>query len=159
MKTINDLINPESPQSSIGVEQPQSNENERVKQERVMDRLWVRLLEIYGHQLNSQYGETIPERWERVLTGLSPEQIKHGLESLVSRKETWPPNAVEFRQLCLPETISPDGNNSSAYLTFDDPKHPQYKHYSKSKRIENGSTMSKRKKAGNAALKNLKDLI
>jgi hypothetical protein len=92
------------------------------------------------------------------LTGISPEQIKHGLESLVTRKETWPPNAVEFRQLCLPSTISPDGGNSSAYLTFDDPKHPEHKFYNK-KQIEDKTVISKRKQTGMNALKNLKESL
>ena len=91
--------------------------------------------------------------------GITPEQIKHGLEQLVSRKETWPPNAIEFRQLCLPETISPDGKNSNAYLTFDDPKHPEHEQFGKSKLIEDKTVVSKRRDSGNNHLKNLKDLF
>jgi hypothetical protein len=90
---------------------------------------------------------------------VSPEQIKGGLEKLATRVDTWPPNAIEFRQLCMPETVSPDGLNSAAYLTFDDEKHPEYKHYSKAKRIENSTTVSQRKETGNNELKNLKDLF
>ena len=95
------------------------------------------------------------------MTGISPEQIKQGLEALVTRKESWPPNAVEFRQLCLPETISPDGHNSSAYLSFDSPDHPQYEHYSKKKAIKdmNPERMAEKKKKGNEALKNLKEMV
>ena len=93
------------------------------------------------------------------MTGLTPEQIKHGLESLVTRKETWPPNAIEFRQLCLPSTISPDGTGSTAYLHFSDEKHPEHKQYSKAKRIEHASTVSKRKKSGNNELNKLKDMF
>lgn len=159
MKTIKDLINPEDPQSSIGHTQPQTNERERDKHERMMDRLWLRLLEVYGHQLNSQYGETIPDSWERLLTGLTAEQIKQGLEKLVTRKDSWPPNAVEFRQLCLPESISPDGKNSNAYLEFTNEHHPEHQQYSKAKRIENASTVSKRKTIGNEFLKNLKESL
>jgi len=161
MKTIKDLIKADDPQSSIGLSSETSKESRRdeLKRERLMDRLWERLQEIYGHQLNSQYGETIPESWERLLTGLTPEQIKQGLEKLVTRKDSWPPNAVEFRQLCLPETISPDGKNSSAYLEFSSEAHPEHKQYSKTKRIESASTVSKRKDSGNNHLKNLKDLF
>ena len=99
--------------------------HDRQKRERVMDRLWQRLQEIYGHQLNSGFGETIPESWERLLTQVSPEQIKNGLNALADRADTWPPNAVEFRALCMPKTISPDGNNTAAYLAWDDPRRPE----------------------------------
>ena len=100
-----------------------------------------------------------------LLRGVTPRQIKDGLNGLIGRGGTFPPNGAEFRNLCLGITTDKNGHDtthnhkSTAYLEFTDPKHPQYKHYSKAKRIENGSTVSKRKKAGNAALKNLKDLI
>lgn len=35
------------------------------------------------------------------MTEISPEQIKTGLESLVARDSIWPPDAIEFRALCL----------------------------------------------------------
>lgn len=146
-------------QSSSEHDRQTKSENERVKQERVMDRLWQRLQEIYGHQLNSQFGVTIPESWERLLTGLSPDQIKNGLEALATRTETWPPNAQEFRQLCLPVTISPDGNNTSAYLDFQNPAHPEHEHYGKTKQIEDLSLSSKRKKMGNQELAKIRGLF
>ena len=88
--------------------------------------------------------------------GVTPEQIKHGLESLVTRKDTWPPNAVEFRQLCMPSTVSPDGVNSSAYLSFNDKNHPEHEVYG-TKRLENDSYKVRKRKAGNEALKKLRD--
>ena len=161
MDKINqDLINQAiSSQSSSAQDLQMKNEKERVKHERVMDRLWERMQEIYGHQLNSQYGATIPESWERLLMGVSPDQIKNGLERLATRTDTWPPNAVEFRQLCLPETVSPDGNNSAAYLSFNDERHPEHKQYSKAKRIEYASTTSKRKQIGKSELQKIKDML
>jgi len=96
-----------------------------------MDRLWVVLLEIYGHQLHSQYGETIPESWELLLKGVSPELIKTGLERLTERTDMWPPNAAEFKQLCEPRAHTPKGKHGGgvpgAYVMFDDPAHPAYK--------------------------------
>jgi len=59
----------------------------------------------------------------------------------------------------LPESISPDGKNSNAYLTFDDPKHPEHEHYAKKTLIEDKTTVSKKKQSGNNHLKNLKDLF
>jgi hypothetical protein len=141
MQHIKNLIKSDDPAQSIGLKVPEINERERAKTERVMDRLWLRLAEIYGHQLVSQYGETIPESWELLLKEVTPDQIKDGLNNLVNRKDTWPPNAQEFRQLCLPKTISPDGTNSQAYI--------QYK---PAPQITDQGAISKRKKAGRKAL-------
>lgn len=60
------------------------------------------------------------------MRGILPEQIKAGLEKLVVRENTFPPNAIEFRRLCMPETISPTGMNADAYLSIDDPRHSCY---------------------------------
>jgi len=151
MRGISDLIKPDDPQSSIGLDVPMKSENEleAVKyQERVWDKLWQRLTEIYGHKLHSQYGETIPEAWEMLLKDITPEQIKQGLNELVERKDAWPPTGTEFRQLCLPKTISPDGTNSDAY-----------KLYEPAKRIIDEGYVSKRKKAGKRELGAMKDLF
>ncbi len=89
--------------------------------------------------------------------GVTPEQIRDGLEALVTRKDTWPPNAVEFRQLCMPSTVSPDGGNSSAYLSFNDKNHPEHEIYGGTKRLESDSYKVKKRKAGNEALKAMKE--
>ena len=130
--------------------------NDGKPSKKLMFRLWEVMQEAYGHQWNSQFGEEPTETWERLLTGITPEQIKNGLEKLTKRVDTWPPNAQEFRQLCLPETISPDGKNTSAYLEFSDEKHPEHKQFGR-KQIESDSMISKKKQAGNNHLKNLKD--
>ena len=131
-------------------EQPQNQETteQRVRFEKAMDQLWLSLSEIYGSTLVSQYGETIPEAWELLLKGLTPRQISNGLNALSTRDSAFPPNAAEFRQLCLPDTISPDGGNSGAYIMISDPKHPNHQ----PKRLESDTYRSKRKKAGRSAL-------
>ena len=129
------------------------------RQEQIIETVWQTLADVYGSTLVTQYGEVMPEAWIALLKGLTPSQIKDGLNRIASRESSFPPNGAEFRQLCLPETISPDGKNSSAYLTFDDPAHPEHKQYSKTKRIESASTVSKRKDAGNNHLKSIKDLF
>ena len=140
------------------LKQPQNQETieERQKFEKVMDRLWLRLSEIYGSALVSQYGETIPEAWELLLKEVTPDQIASGLGKLATRESAFPPNAAEFRQLCLPATISPNGGNSDAYLMISDPKHPSYQD---PKRIESDSYVSKRRQAGRSALDGMKDLL
>ena len=82
------------------------------------------------------------------MTEISPEQIKNGLNALATRKETWPPNAAEFRQLCLPTSISPDGTNSGAYIAFK----PE-------KLITDQTAIDKTEEAGKRELGNMKDLF
>ena len=153
MKPINDLISQENPRQSIGRESPQrkESESERLAFEEMMDMLWQELTKIYGHQLQSQFGETIPDTWERLLKGISPNRIEQGLNRVLTRRETWPPNAAEFRQLCLPDTISPDGNNSSAYIDFKDPKHPSYE----APRIESDDAKKRRMTARQKAMREM----
>lgn len=55
---------------------------------------------MYGHQWASQQGDEPNDTWIRGLDGIKPEQFAVGLRALLSRTETWPPNLVEFRQLC-----------------------------------------------------------
>ena len=62
--------------------------------------LWQRMNEIYGHQWASQQGDDPNDTWIRGLDGLSNKQFGSGLRALLTRDETWPPNLVEFRQLC-----------------------------------------------------------
>lgn len=82
----------------------------------VMDRLWLRMTEVYGHQWVSQYGDEPCESWCRMLADVAPDMIAQGLNCLVELDSDWPPNAAVFRKLCKKPTISPDGTNSAAYL-------------------------------------------
>ena len=101
--------------------------------------------------------------WAAKILEHSREDLHYAIEQMKSERERgnkdfeWPdiPKILGL----LNNRISPDGKNSTAYLTFDDPNHPEHKQYSKSKRIESASTVSKRKDSGNNHLKNLKDLF
>ncbi len=164
MKPINDLIN-KDPQQLVGSPQHQTSEKQRLRRDSVNLRLWKRLGEIYGHQLEAQYGEQMPKSWEDLLREITPEQIRDGLNRLAERSDKWPPNAVEFRQLCLPPTISPDGKNSEAYMPLDDPRRarndPNSAEYVKP--IPEGTLgieyVSRRKKVARGALDNLKGMF
>ena len=79
-------------------------------------RLWAVMLSLYGHSWASQYGDgSGPElneaqrQWARVLHGLTLEQIRHGVWQTERRAERWPPNAGEFRGLCLDYRPPPQG--------------------------------------------------
>ena len=134
------------------------------QQERVIEETWITLLEIYCSSMATQYGDVMPESWILLLKGITPRQISDGLGRLAARESAYPPNAAEFRQLCLPETISPNGHNSAAYLSFDDPKHPRNdpnspEYVKPVLGIESESYKTKRHRAGNTALKDMmKDL-
>ncbi len=129
------------------------------QQERIIETVWETLTDIYGSALVSQYGEVMPEAWILLLKGITPSQIKDGLNRLASRDSSYAPNGAEFRQLCLPETISPDGHNSDAYLHPSDPKHSGHLIWKRDQdeklRIEDKSYLGKKKKIGNDTLKDI----
>jgi hypothetical protein len=89
----------------------------------------------------------MPESWVLLLTGITPDQIKDGLNRIPTRKSDWPPNAKEFRELCLPKKISPDGTNVEAYLP-----------YMPIKKLTDQTAIEKRKKAGQTELEKMKAL-
>ena len=163
MKTINleELQQAVNSRQLSGQEQQQRRTEQ---QERVIEETWITLLEIYGSSMATQYGDVMPESWVLLLRGITPRQIKDGLNRLATRDSAFPPNAAEFRQLCLPETISPDGHNSAAYMTLSDPRHPRNdpnspEYVKPVLGIESDSYKERRKQAGNTALKDmLKDL-
>jgi hypothetical protein len=88
------------------------------------------------------------------LTGISPEQIKLGLEAIVDREEHWPPNAKEFRQLCV-GVKSDHSINSTAYIDFNNPDHPSYK----APRIESDEHKAETRKTGNNELAAMQGLF
>ena len=87
--------------------------------------------------------------------GIAPEQIKNGLEAGATRSDTWPPNAIEFRQLCLPAKTSPDGTNSGAYLEYGTEEHPAYQRPA----IEDFGKEARLAKTKTETLTNLKELL
>ncbi len=75
-----------------------------------MLRLWMRMIESYGHRWTSQYGE-IPApgtdnpamaTWARGLSGLPPHHIALGLDKCIRAADPWPPSLPAFRALCAP---------------------------------------------------------
>ena len=82
------------------------------------------------------------------MTGITPQQISDGLNKIPDRQDSWPPNAKEFRAMCLPTSISPDGKNSAAYKLFK----PE-------KLIEDKTYISRRKKAGRRELDAMKGMF
>lgn len=71
----------------------------------LLDKLWLKMTEMYGHRWTSSFGESAdPEHsWATVLAGLDKFQLAAGMSALVERGNEfdWPPPANVFRVLCL----------------------------------------------------------
>lgn len=72
---------------------------------KLLDRFWLKMTEMYGHRWISNYGAEPSEEsvWGKVLAGLNGTQLAAGLGALVDRGDefSWPPPANVFRSLCL----------------------------------------------------------
>ena len=69
--------------------------------EQLIDNLWDKMTEIYGHSFTSSYGKTDNGTWKRILSDVSGKEMAAGLSLCVSKGLEWPPNAIKFRNLCL----------------------------------------------------------
>lgn len=49
----------------------------------------------------SSYGKSDDGTWQKILSDLSQEQIACGVHALKHWQEKYPPNAIQFRKLCL----------------------------------------------------------
>lgn len=89
----------------------QSSETEQNGPKRVeplrmelMEKLWVTMVETYGHRWTSSFGESPrPDHaWAKHLTGITGKQIANGLAQLsADDNDGWPPSATQFRTMCL----------------------------------------------------------
>jgi len=70
----------------------------------VMELLWRRMTEIYGHRWASSYGEQPTDGWATAISDLSPGMIRAGLAKMAKQgnHNAWPPTALEFRAICIP---------------------------------------------------------
>ncbi|WLD56904.1 hypothetical protein NFC81_09185 [Salinispirillum sp. LH 10-3-1] len=61
---------------------------------------------MYGHRWTSSYGTEIdPDKiWQACLRGVTPEQIKRGMNLLAQSGAEWPPSAPQFRAMCEGDT-------------------------------------------------------
>jgi hypothetical protein len=71
--------------------------------DQAMVTLWTRMEEIYPHRWVSKLGEpgsSAFETWRQGLAGITPEQLRRGLQQCLQRRDGWPPTLPEFRGLC-----------------------------------------------------------
>lgn len=74
-------------------------------------RLWERMTAMYGHAWVSVHGPSPQagdgaltihgETWSKVLSGISAQQLGHGLEACMASGGEFPPSAPRFRAMCL----------------------------------------------------------
>jgi hypothetical protein len=64
--------------------------------------LFQRMTGLYAHKWTSAYGTEPTPEWRMVASNCTAEMIKRGLDRCVTEFESWPPNPLEFRALCLP---------------------------------------------------------
>ncbi len=172
MKKFSNLIKPDDPASSIGLN-PTAAKDHRIAREAeaLVKNLWPLMTSMYGHKFSSQFGEHPEETWESCLKGITGRQMADGLNNCLDAYPEWPPGAAQFRAMCLGKFIDKDGNDSSwqhrsaAYIDYRDAAHPSNdpnsREYVKKapKGIEHQGYVSRRKKAGKRALDGMMDLF
>lgn len=78
----------------------------------IIDRVWTRMAEIYGHKWTSNYGASDSEgTWAKGLADMSNTDLKRGFFACLNNGEAWPPSLPEFRALCK----APKRENSAMY--------------------------------------------
>jgi len=80
-----------------------------------MDRLWERMVEMYGSKLSSQYGDTPPESWLIVAQEIPVERFRIALNRIRAEHPEWPPTLGQFESVCRirPEEIGAPGHDQA----------------------------------------------
>ena len=94
-----------------------------------MVQLWKRMRHAYGQRWVRDYGDVKDSNgndgdafttWSEVLSGVSMNQIAHGLEATLSTGGAHPPNLSEFTKACLSKRENTQ--DVKAYLEAPEPK-------------------------------------
>lgn len=64
------------------------------------DKVWVRLIEMYGSRLAENYGRDVPRPWIDAVEELSDEQIAFGLKAVMRESPVHPPSLGQFCIAC-----------------------------------------------------------
>ncbi|WP_442108223.1 hypothetical protein [Pseudomonas sp. NUPR-001] len=90
---------------AASVQQSLSDSNESKLPQPLLDKLWLKMSEMYGHRWTSSFGESADQEhsWAKILGGLTGRQLAGGLQQLLDRAAEfdWPPPANVFRAMCL----------------------------------------------------------
>lgn len=102
---INGILDRAHSQLQTGSEQPLPSETPERLSQGLLDNLWIKMSEMYGHRWTSNFGVSADpgHSWATVLKGLNGQQIANGLNALVEKgaEFDWPPPANVFLSLCL----------------------------------------------------------
>ena len=102
---INGMLDRAQDQLSIKSETPLPSEKPEKLSQAMMDKLWLKMTEMYGHRWTANFGVSADpsHSWATVLKGMTGEQLANGLNALVEKAAEfdWPPPANVFRAMCL----------------------------------------------------------
>lgn len=104
-KQINGALDKAHDQLQTKCETPLPSEKPEKLPQATLDKLWLKMTEIYGHRWTANFGVSADpgHSWASVLKGISGQQIANGLNILVDKgaEFDWPPPANVFRAMCL----------------------------------------------------------
>jgi len=66
----------------------------------VINKLWVRMSQIYGAKWVSNYGEVPTQPWINLISNMPHEKIAHGLNEIIKEGDNWPPSLSKFNRMC-----------------------------------------------------------
>ncbi len=71
---------------------------------KIMQRVWVRMAEIYSYEWTNRYGHKPSKGWLEILKDLTLNEIRFGFEQLVktNKYKDRPPTPIAFKELCKP---------------------------------------------------------
>ena len=126
----------------------------------IVNWFFMRLQTNYGTKFWTQFSDEktlllTKREWAENILRYSKEELHHAIEFSKSERERgnddfeWPDIAKILGS--LKHRISPDGNNSSAYIDFKDPKHPSYE----APRIESDESKSRLRAAKEKAMRDI----
>ena len=98
-KTISQLIT--QPLQGSGQSTQQNKHSATELNERLIDRLWEVMTDLFGHKWTSSHDFSDNGSWTSFLEDLNGKQFKAGLDALKDWTESWPPTATDFRNMCL----------------------------------------------------------
>jgi len=99
MQSINQLIT--RPLQGSGQQTQNDRRIDQDLNERLIDRLWEVMTDLFGHKWTSSHDFSDNGSWTSFLEDLNGKQFKAGIDALKDWTESWPPTATDFRNMCL----------------------------------------------------------
>ena len=99
MQSISQLITQPLHKSEQQTQNDRHNATEL--NERLIDRLWEVMTDLFGHKWTSSHDFSDNGSWTSFLEDLNGKQFKAGIDAMKDWTESWPPTATDFRNMCL----------------------------------------------------------